>query len=86
MAKKSKVKVLIQATSLTHYAKEVEIPQEYVDAYDNAVATNASERWFSDFAARWLDPLNDATDMGDDYEDVDMSIVPPSTPPAQSEP
>ena len=69
-----KVKVRIYCEQTVRYSRQVEVSPSVVAEYEAAVARDADEEWFNQFAQRLIDPLQDADDS-DDYEDVELTVI-----------
>lgn len=70
-----KVKVRITATERVCYDKVIEIPASALAEYEAVCESKtgrAAALWFSQFADKYLDPMNDVCD-GDEYEDVEVT-------------
>jgi hypothetical protein len=66
------VEVILRCKEIVVYRKKIKLSASEVAEYDAAVKRNEPDIWFSDFAARYIDPLHDA-EGGDGYEDVEMT-------------
>lgn len=69
-----KIKVRITAFETVNLDKIIDIPKEEYQEYLDAVENDEDEDWFTSFADRYLDPVNDIVDSAG-YEDVEVTPV-----------
>lgn len=62
-------RVSISATQKVRYNRTIEMNASDFAEYEQAVAESMPDKWFHNFAERFLDPIRDEPDA-DDFDDV----------------
>jgi hypothetical protein len=71
------VRVSISCTEKVSYHETVTIPASAFAEYEAAIERQENDRWFSNWAQRWL-RCDDPQPTGSDMEDVEAKIAVPA--------